>query len=68
MDKLFNICHECQQHNSKLKALEAPFLSTDDLRFLWIKYQILMYFEDCLKTIEVRPRLYEKSEKQKLFM
>ena len=68
MDKLFNICHECQQHNSELKALEAPFLSTDDLRFLWLKYQILMYFEDRLKTTEVRPRLYEKSEKQKLFI
>ena len=68
MDKLFDICHECQQHNSELKALEAPFLSTDDLRFLWLKYQILMYFEDCLKTIEVRPGLYEKSEKQKLFI
>ena len=68
MDKIFNICHECQQQNSELKALEAPFLSTDDVRFLWLKYQILINFEDCLKTIEVRQRLYEKSEKQKLFI
>ena len=68
MGKLFDICYECQQHNSELKPLEAPFSSTDDLSFLWLKYQILMYFEDCLKTIEVRPGLYEKSEKQKLFI
>ena len=68
MDKIFDICHECQQHNSELKPLEAPFLSTDDLRFLWLKYQILMYFGNCLKTIEVRPGLYQKSEKQKLFI
>ena len=67
MDKLFDICHECQQHNSELKPLEAPFLSTDDPRFLWLKYQILMFFEDRLKTIEVRSEVYEKSEKQKIF-
>ena len=65
MDKLFDISHECQQHNSELKPLEVPFLSTDDSWFLWQKYQILMYFEDCLKTIEVRPGVYEKSEKEK---
>ena len=53
MDKLFDICHQCQQYSSELKPLEAPFLSTtDDRRFLWLKYQILIYFEDCLKTIE----------------
>ena len=48
MDKLFNISHECQQHItvSELKPLEAPFLTTDDPRFLWLKYQILIYFED----------------------
>ena len=40
MGKLFDICHECQQHNSELKPLEPPFLSTDDLRFLWLKYQV----------------------------
>ena len=48
MDKLFNISHECQQHImiSELKPLEAPFLTTDDPRLLWLKYQILIYFED----------------------
>ena len=44
----------------KLNPLEAPFLPTDDPRFLWLKYQILIYFEDRLKTIEVRPGVYEK--------
>ena len=38
----------------KLKPLEASFLPTDDPRFLWLKYQILIYFEDWLKTTEVR--------------
>ena len=37
----------------ELKPLEAPFLPTGDPRFLWLKYQILAYFEDWLKTIEV---------------
>ena len=54
--------------HSDLKPLEASFLSTDDPQFLWLKYQILMYFEDCLKTIEVRPGVYKKSEKQKIFI
>ena len=45
----------------ELKPLQAPFLLTDDPRFLWLKYQILLYFEDWLKTIEVRPGVYEKS-------
>ena len=35
----------------ELKPLEAPFLSTEDPRFLWLKYQILTYFGDCLKII-----------------
>ena len=39
----------------ELKPFEAPFLSTDDPQFLWWKHQILKYFEDWLKTIEVRP-------------
>ena len=68
MDKRFDICHEFQQYNRELKPLEAPFLSTDDPRFLWLKYQILMYFEDCLKTIEVKSAVYESSEKQKIFI
>ena len=53
---------------SEMKPLEAPFLPTDDPRFLWLKYQILRCFEDWLKTIEVRPEVYEKSEKQKMFI
>ena len=52
----------------ELKPLEALFFPTDDPRFLWLKYQILIYFEDRLKTIEVRPGVYEKSEKQKMFI
>ena len=51
----------------ELKPLEAPFLPTDDPRILWLKYQILIYFEE-LKTIELRPGVYEKSEKQKMFI
>ena len=47
---------------SELKPLEAPFLPTDDPWFLWLKYKILSYFEDWLKTNEVRPGVYEKSE------
>ena len=52
----------------KLKPLEAPFLPADDPRFLWQKYLVIIYFEDCLKTIEVRRAVYEKSEKQKMFI
>ena len=52
----------------ELKPLEAIFLPTDDPRFLWLKYQILSYFEDWLKTIEVRSGVYEKSEKKKMFI
>ena len=37
----------------ELKQLEVPFLSTDDPWFLWVKYQISIYFEDRIKTIEV---------------
>ena len=51
----------------EIKQLEA-LLSTGDPQFLWLKYKILIYFEDWLKIIEVRPGLSEKSEKQKLFM
>ena len=53
---------------SDMKPLEAPFSPTDAPRLLWLKYQILRYFEDWLKTIEVRPEVYEKSEKQKMFI
>ena len=43
----------------ELNPIEASFLPTDDPRFLWLKYQILIYFEDRLKTIEVRPGVYD---------
>ena len=49
----------------ELKPLEAPFLPTDDPQILWLKYQILIYFEDWFKTMEVRPEVYETSDKQK---
>ena len=48
----------------ELKPYEAPFLPTYDSLFLWLKYQILIYFEDWLKTAEVRPEVYKKSEKK----
>ena len=32
----------------ELKPFEVAFLSTDDPRFLWLKYQILKYFQDWL--------------------
>ena len=51
-----------------LNPLEAPLLPTDDPRFLWLKYQILIYSEDGLKTVKKRPPVYEKSEKQKMFI
>ena len=51
-----------------VKPLEALFLSTDDPRFLWLKYQNLIYFEEWLKTVEVRPGVYENSKKQKMFV
>ena len=49
----------------KLKPLEALFLTTDDPRFLWLKYQTLIYFADCLKTIEARPGLCEIQRNKK---
>ena len=45
----------------ELKLLEPLFLSTDNPWILWLKYQNLIYFEG-LKTIEVRPGVYKKSE------
>ena len=51
-----------------MKPLEALFLSTNDPWFSWLKYQILKYFRDWLKTIEVTPGVYEKSEKQNIFI
>ena len=49
----------------ELKPREAPLLPTDNPWFLYLKYQILVYW---LKTIEVRPGVYKKSEKQKMFI
>ena len=49
----------------ELNPLEAPFLPTDDPRFLWLKHQILIYFEDRLKTVEVRPGVYESQRNKK---
>ena len=48
----------------ELKPLEAPFLPADDPHFLWLTYQIFVYFEDCLKAIGVRQE-YMKSQRKK---
>ena len=53
MDKLFNICRECQQHNNELEPLAAPNLSTDDPRFLWLKYQIFNVFLQGAKILKM---------------
>ena len=50
-----------------LKPLGAPFLPTDDPRFLWLKYQILFYFEDCLKTMKYDQE-YTKSQRNKKYI
>ena len=52
----------------ELKPFEVPFLSTDDPRFSRLKYHILKPLEDWLTTIGVRPGVYEKSEKQNMFI
>ena len=52
----------------ELKPFEAPFLQNDFSWFSGLKYQILKYFENQFKTTEVRPEVYEKSEKQKMFI
>ena len=52
----------------ELKPFNAPFSSTDDPQFSWLKNQFLKYFEDWLKSIEERPGTYKKSEKQKMFI
>ena len=43
-------CHVTRE----LKPFEIPFLSTDDSRFLSLRYQILKYFKNWLTTIEVK--------------
>ena len=52
----------------ELKPLEAPFLPTDDPRFLWLKYQILLYFEDWLKSDSSTTRSIQKRREKKMFM
>ena len=37
-------------------------------RFLWLKYQILIYFEGWLKATEVRPGVYKKSETKNVYV
>ena len=49
----------------ELKPFKVPFLSTDDPQFSWLKYQISKHFKESLTIIDVRPGVYEKSEKQK---
>ena len=49
----------------ELKLFDAPFLSTDDTQFSWLKHQFLKY--DWPTAVEVRPRVYEKIEEQKIF-
>ena len=69
-DKFFDIMNVSSTTASshELKPFNAPFLSTDDPRFSWLKNQFLKYFEDWLKSIEERPGSYTKSEKQKMFI
>ena len=49
----------------ELKLFEAPFLSTDDPWFSWLKHEFLKNFEDWLTTIEMRPGVHER---QKMFI
>ena len=69
-DKFFDIMNVSNTTalSRELKPFNAPFSSTDDPRFLWLKNQFLKYFEDWLSSIEKRPRAYTKSEKQKMFV
>ena len=69
-DKFFDIMNVSSTTVSshKLKPLNAPFSSTDDPQFLWLKNQFLKYFKDCLRSIEERPGACTKSEKQKMFI
>ena len=49
----------------ELNPLEAPFLPTDDPRLLWLKHQILIYFEDGLKTVKVKTTSIRKVREAK---
>ena len=69
-DKCFDIMYVSRTTASshELKPFNAPFSSTNDPRFSWLKNQFLKYFEDWLRSIEERPGAYTKSEKQKMFI
>ena len=52
----------------EMKRFEVTFLSTDDPWLSGLKYQVLKYFDDWFTKIEVRPSVYEKFEKQEMFI
>ena len=52
----------------KLRPFNAPFSSTDDPWFSWLKNQFLKYFEDWLGSLEERTGAYTKFEEQKMFI
>ena len=69
-DKFFDIMNVSSTTASsrELKPFNAPFSSTDDPRFSWLKNQFLKYFEDWLRSVEERPGAYTKSEKQNVYI
>ena len=52
----------------ELRPFNAPFSSTDDPWFSWLKNQFLKYFEDWLGSLEERTGAYTKFEEQKMFI
>ena len=54
--------------SQELKPFNAPFSSTDDPRFSWLKIYFLKNFEDWWESIEERPAACTKSDKQKIFI
>ena len=54
--------------SQELKPFNAPFSSTDDPRFSWLKIYFLKNFEDWWESIEERPAACTKSDKQKTFI
>ena len=69
-DKFFDIMYVSRTTASshELEPFNAPFSSTNDPRFSWLKNQFLKYFEDGLRSIEERPGAYTKPEKQTMFI
>ena len=55
-DKFLNIRNVSSTTASshELKPFNAPFSSTDDPQFSWLKSQFLKYFEDWSKSTEER--------------